>query len=194
MRALSSCLALLTCIVLVAADPLPCIVLNGRAWAPSDTMPAINAGAANTRTMHDREYVAVRAVAEALGGRIRWGGCPGGHCILCLPDREIPLRLCEGRSYWHVVDPGGIDWWHVGTRPAATSTYQRTSRMAARSPVVMPASPLRSAGATWSPPLIRPISGGEDIGRGTCPQGGGHVPGKTDRNGRLHCSKCGRFM
>lgn len=29
---------------------------------------------------------------------------------------------------------------------------------------------------------------------GSCPQGGGHVGGKTDRNGRLHCAKCGRFM
>ena len=120
MRALTSSLVALTCVLSLAADPLPCIVLNGRAWAPADTMPAINAGPGDTRTMHDREYVAVRAVADGLGGRIRWGGCPGGHCLLCLADREIPLRLCEGRSYWHVVDPGGIDWWHVGTRPAGT--------------------------------------------------------------------------
>jgi len=151
MRALSSCLALLTCIVLVAADPLPCIVLNGRAWAPSDTMPAINASAANTRTMHDREYVAVRAVAEALGGRIRWGGCPGGHCILCLADRNIPLRLCEGRSYWHVVDPGGIDWWHVGTRPAPLTS---PSPSAIRGPAPTTGRALLSAspGRAYLPP------------------------------------------
>ncbi len=29
---------------------------------------------------------------------------------------------------------------------------------------------------------------------GACPQGGGHVPGKVDANGRLHCARCGRFM
>ena len=29
---------------------------------------------------------------------------------------------------------------------------------------------------------------------GTCPRGGPHVPGKVDKNGRLHCAKCGRYM
>lgn len=29
---------------------------------------------------------------------------------------------------------------------------------------------------------------------GNCPRGGSHVPGKTDRRGRLHCAKCGRYM
>ncbi len=29
---------------------------------------------------------------------------------------------------------------------------------------------------------------------GNCPQGGNHVRGKVDRNGRVHCAKCGQFM
>jgi len=31
-------------------------------------------------------------------------------------------------------------------------------------------------------------------GGGKCRQGGAHVPGKVDRNGRTHCAKCGQFM
>jgi len=30
--------------------------------------------------------------------------------------------------------------------------------------------------------------------QGNYPQGGDHVPGKVDRNGRTHCARCGRFM
>ena len=30
--------------------------------------------------------------------------------------------------------------------------------------------------------------------QGNCPRGGDHTPGTRDRNGRLHCAKCGRFM
>jgi len=30
--------------------------------------------------------------------------------------------------------------------------------------------------------------------QGNCPQGGNHVPGKVDRNGRTHCARCGRFV
>jgi hypothetical protein len=30
--------------------------------------------------------------------------------------------------------------------------------------------------------------------KGECPKGGPHVAGKSDKNGRVHCAKCGQIM
>lgn len=61
--------------------------------------------------------------------------------------------------------------------------------------VEYPEVPKEQQQPVYSPPAsARRALQSAPSGSSGCPQGGAHVPGKTDRNGRLHCAKCGRFM
>lgn len=120
-----------------AAEPVPCIVLNGRAYAPRGAVPDAPTLPTDRRIMRDQEYVAIRAVAGACGGCIVWGGGPDAHCCLSLPDRELFCRLFEARAYWRHLEPGGIDWWHVGAKlPPPPAPRTPRVRQAQRTPPV----------------------------------------------------------
>jgi len=85
--------------------------------------------------------------------------------------------------------------------PAPTKTATRQSAPAPTQHYVQPPSQPRQypdssrPSTSYAPPPVqqRPAIG-RQRSQGNCPQGGNHVPGKVDANGRTHCANCGRFM
>lgn len=99
--------------------------------------------------------------------------------------------------------------------PAPSSPYERIDRASTAAPVGPPAAAppnqRPASRATYAAPAATstnqpslpsaaysqpaPTRGGERPYVGAaCPHGGQHTPGKVDRNGRTHCSRCGRLM
>lgn len=76
----------------------------------------------------------------------------------------------------------------------AMDPTNRSAADALRAPDPVPPPPLSYVTPTAPPPAYTPPAAAPSVAPGACPQGGPHTPGRTDRDGHLHCSKCGRYM
>lgn len=101
MRNILIAAALLICST-VLADPIPCISLNGRAYAPMSEVGMTQAPPQYSRSMCETDFVWVRTVAEAYGGHLQWSG------------REVELVDWNGHTLYSFLPMPPRDFWRSG--------------------------------------------------------------------------------
>ena len=115
-------------------------------------------------------FVPARALLF-FGHRLAWDNAASQ---LVVDDRQR-LQVLDPASFFAVMP---IPQWYPNLPSQRAQTHQAGGY----------ARTVASPTINLSPAFTSAGSGGD------CPQGGSHVPGKVDRNGRTHCRKCGRFM
>ena len=127
------------------------------------------------------DFVPARAIIAAGKGKLSWNNAIRELTVMIGDRTETIPVLTLGEFFSLVPIPQGGAPWSVGqggSRPGEDQLHQGIT--SGTGPVLF-----------WPPareayPAAR--------GGASCPQGGNHVPGKVDANGRLHCAKCGQFM
>lgn len=101
MRSILIATALLT-VSAVLAEPIPCISLNGRAYVPMSEVGMTQAPPEYQRSMCDTDFVWVRTVAQAYGGRLQWSG------------RQVELVDWNGHTLYSFLPLSPRDFWRSG--------------------------------------------------------------------------------
>lgn len=129
------------------------------------------------------------------------------HSAALAPTAYVTLLLAAGADR-SISDRHGVTPMQEADRAGRAAAldllrkYQPTISLEMRQRLAQSA--LRQANATPTPtpvsrtPVYAPSYGAtqshSSFTAGACRSGGSHVPGKTDRNGHLHCANCGQFM
>jgi hypothetical protein len=85
---------------LFAAETIPCIVINGKAYAPAAFLPLPGA-VSRERTMAGHSFVWIREYAEAVGGELI---NEGGLRLRCGELDVAAFSLHQAERYWQSAD------------------------------------------------------------------------------------------